>query len=65
MHLGKEHIAQQHVSVRAHAAALLSEPLYTHRFIIADTPNLLTFNHMFARFMFTLLICTFASKLVS
>ncbi len=42
MHLGKEHIAQQHVSVRAHAATLLSEPLFTHRFIIADTPNLLT-----------------------
>ncbi len=26
---------------------------------------ILTFNHMIARFMFTLLVCTFASKLVS
>ncbi len=62
MHLGKEHIAQtarlcqgtRSLSVRA-----------AQRFIIVYTRNLLTFNHMIARFMFTLLICMLASKLVS
>ncbi len=60
----RAHSSKQRISVRAHAT-FLSEPLSTQRFIIADTRNLLTFNHMIARFMFMLLICTFASKLIS
>ncbi len=60
----RAHSSKQRVTVRAHAA-FLSEPLWTQRFIFADTRNLLTFNNMIARFMFTLLICTFPSKLFS
>ncbi len=46
MHLGKEHIVQKPRSLSVRAAL-------NSRFIIADTRDLLTFNHMIARFTFT------------
>ncbi len=58
MRLGKEHSSNS-TSLSVAQAAFLSEK--TQRCIIADTCNLLTFNYMIARFMFTLLIRTFAS----
>ncbi len=64
MHLGKEHIAQTARLCQGTRILSVSAALY-QKIIIADTRNLLTFNYMIARFMFTLLICTFASKLVS
>ncbi len=56
MHLGKEHIAQ---------TARLCQGTRSLSVRAALNSNLLTFNHMTARLMFTLLVCTFASKLIS